>query len=398
MTNRLLGVAEALTLREIVMNINQMKASIAKFRKADLSVIKDEKLRAKGQKLQGKEKGFTLLELLVVITLLAILATGALVAFDGAGEKAQASKAANTVAVLDQGVRAYKAVTQAYPNQWDNLADPVNAIAPMMSTGTTPINDDLQQILGSFDIAAGMVGAGVVAAAADLEDYFEDNFGMDELQHVFGNGVGANGVVEPNRLHNEGTNPPDGAGNGAVETEYGDFGVGALATGDPQYISILGSVAFEDDEDLSGAPNANAGLPMNCTVGGVDISNTWAAGAAGGANPLVLNSINDALSTERCNLVVAVGFGGDAAQSTVDAAAGVIQAPTYSSAEVNPAESYGRYIGLFLLASGEKGAAADGDTVQNLVASNFLARPRLLGFIDTQGNTLDANVASATQN
>jgi prepilin-type N-terminal cleavage/methylation domain-containing protein len=379
------------------MNIKQMKTAIAKFRRADLSIIKDEKLRAKGQKLQGKEKGFTLLELLVVITLLAILATGALVAFDGAGEKAQASKAANTVAVLDQGVRAYRAVSQAYPNQWDNLADPVNAIAPMMSTGTTPINDDLQDILGSFDIAAGMVGAGVVAAAADLEDYFVDSFGMDELQHVFGTGVGTNGVVEPNRLHNEGTNPPD-AGNGAVETEYGDFGTGDLANGVPQYISVLASVALEDDEDLSGAPNGNAGLPMNCTVGGVDISNTWASGAVGGANPLVINSINDALSTERCNLVLALGFGGDAAQSTVDAAAGVIQAPTYSSAQVNPAEDYARYIGLFLLASGEKGAAADGNTVQNLVASNFLPRPRLLGFIDTQGNTLDANVAAATQN
>ncbi len=374
------------------MNIRQMKSAIAKFRHADLSIIKDEKLRAKGKKLQSKEKGFTLLELLVVITLLAILATGALVAFDGAGEKAQASKAANTVAVLDQGVRAYRAVSQAYPNQWDNLADPVNANAPLMSTGTTPINEDLQTILGSFDIAAALS----TNLGFDLEDYFEDNFGMDELQHVFGNGIGSNGVVEPNRLHNEGTNPPDASGNGAVETEYGDFGAGDLANGVPQYISILGSVALEDDEDLSGAANGNAGQPMSCTVGGQDISNTW-AGGVGGADPLVINSINDALSTERCNLVLALGFGGDAAQSTVNSAAGVIQAPTYSSAEVNPAENYGRYVGLFLLASGEKGAAADGDTVQNLVASNFLPRPRLLGFIDTEGNTLDANVAAATQ-
>jgi prepilin-type N-terminal cleavage/methylation domain-containing protein len=372
------------------MNIKQMKTAIAKFRRADLSIIKDEKLRAKGQKLHGKEKGFTLLELLVVITLLAILATGALVAFDGAGEKAQASKAANTVAVLDQGVRAYRAVSQAYPNQWDNLADPVNASAPMMSTGESPINDDLQQLLGSLDIAAGMVGANVVTAAADLEDYFEDNFGMDELQHVFGTGVGTNGVVEPNRLHNEGTNPPDTSGNGAVETEYGEFGTGALANGTPQFISILASDAFEEGTTTA----------MGCTVGGIDITTTWSDGDGntGIAAPLVINSINDALSTERCNLVLALGFGGDAAQSTVDAAAGVIQAPTYSSAQVNPAEDYARYIGLFLLASGEKGVAADGDTVQNLVASNFLTRPRLLGFIDTQGNTLDANVAAATQN
>lgn len=367
------------------MNIRQMKSAIAKFRKADMSMIKDEKLRAKGKMLQAKEKGFTLLELLVVITLLAILATGALVAYDGAGEKAQSSKTANTIAVLDQGVRAYRAVSQAYPNQWDNLADPVNANAPMMGADT-PINDDLQEILGSFDLAASLSAN----LGFDLEDYFEDNFGMDEIQHVFGNGVGINGVVEPNRLHNEGTNPPDASGNGAIETEYSDFGAGDLAGGVPQYISIMSSVAFE-----RGTNN-----PMNCTAGTVDISNNWATGAVGGGDPRVINSINDALSTERCNLVLALGFGGDAAQSTVDSAAGVIQAPTYSSAEVNPAESYARYVGLFLLAKGPKSGGDDAVPVAratNLEESDFLARPRLLGFIDTEGKTIDANIAAATQ-
>jgi prepilin-type N-terminal cleavage/methylation domain-containing protein len=381
------------------MNIKQMKTAIAKFRRADLSIIKDEKLRAKGQKLQSKEKGFTLLELLVVITLLAILATGALVAFDGAGEKAQASKAANTVAVLDQGVRAYRAVSQQYPNQWDNLADPENADAA--AGGAEFIPDRLQQILGSVNLAAALDDAyGVTAGGGTiedfLEDYFEDNFGMDEVQHVFGNGAGVNGPVEPNRAHNEGTNPFDGT-NGAVETEYGDF-LAAPAPGEVSFISILASQAR--------ARSADGGGDLNCQVGGQSLTTTWSDGdgATGTANPDVINSINDALSTERCNLVLALGFGGDAAQSTVDAAAGVIQAPTYSSARVNPAEQYARYIGLFLLASGEKTdgggsytAAAD-DGVSDLTSGEFLPRPRLLGFIDTEGNTIDANVAAATQN
>ncbi|MDT8371360.1 MAG: hypothetical protein RQ783_05110 [Gammaproteobacteria bacterium] len=47
------------------MNITQMKSAIKKFRSADVSVIKDDALRAKAQKLQGKQCGFTLLELLV---------------------------------------------------------------------------------------------------------------------------------------------------------------------------------------------------------------------------------------------------------------------------------------------------------------------------------------------
>ena len=50
--------------------------------------------------LKAKQKGFTLLELLVVITLLAILSVGALVAYDGLTEKAQASATSNNTARL----------------------------------------------------------------------------------------------------------------------------------------------------------------------------------------------------------------------------------------------------------------------------------------------------------
>lgn len=368
------------------MNIKQMKAMVGRFRHADFSGVQDPAMRAKAQKLQAKQKGFTLLELLVVITLLAILATGALVAYDGAGEKAQSSKAANTIAVLDQGVRAYKAVSQTYPNQWDNLADPVTD-----DTAAGPadyIPEPLKEILGSFNLATASSNVG--GEFSDLEEYFEEKFGMDEIQHVFGGADGIPAGVEPNRAHNEGTNPPDGFGNGAVETEYSDFAdTGVLASGTPAFVSILASDAIDNETDN----------PLSCNLEGEDLTTTFVGGTA---NPLVINSINDALSTERCNLVLALGFGGDAAQSTVNSAAGVIQAPTYSSATVNPAVNYSRYVGLFLLASGEKGddkVEAGGASTEAavLTSADFLPRPRLLGFIDTEGKTIDANIAAATQ-
>ncbi|WP_431066199.1 prepilin-type N-terminal cleavage/methylation domain-containing protein [Methylotuvimicrobium sp.] len=335
------------------------------------------------------QSGFTLLELLVVVTLLAILATGALVAYDGADEKAQSSRAANTIGALDQGVRAYRAVTGAYPNQWDNLADPVTD--GQAAVGGDFIPEKLQDILGSAQLV-GVINDTTVGV--DIEDYFENNFGMDEIQHVFGDGVGINGPVEPNRAHNEGTNPPSATG-GAVETEFGDFlATGNLANGDPAYISILASKAYDRE--------AATPTPMDCKVNGVDISTAWTGDTniAAVDRPRIINSINDALSTERCNLVLAIGFGGDAAQSTVDSSAGVVQAPTYTSKNVNPANQYARYIGLFLLAKGPKTDTADGIDVtraSNLVAKDFLARPRLLGFIDTEGNTIDMNIAEATR-
>ncbi|WP_341326223.1 prepilin-type N-terminal cleavage/methylation domain-containing protein [Methylotuvimicrobium sp. KM2] len=341
------------------------------------------------------QSGFTLLELLVVVTLLAILATGALVAYDGADEKAQSSRAANTIGALDQGVRAYRAVTGAYPNQWDNLADPLTADQPAGVDFNGPdevyIPSSLQNILGSLDLRTALEGVYGASTVDDdfMEDFFVERFGFDEIQHVMGTGIGTNGKVEPNRVHNEGTNPFDGT-NGALETEFGDFG------GDVTFISVLASDAFDDDDDTQ---------RLSCTVGGQSLARVWGDTDGNGtpgqatdiADPLVINSINDALSTERCNLVLAVGFGGDAAQSTVDSSAGVVQAPTYTSKNVNPANQYARYIGLFLLAKGNKGNTGDGDGVENLVDSNFLARPRLLGFIDTEGNTIDMNIAEATR-
>jgi len=74
------------------------------------------------ERFQNKQQGFTLLELLVVITLLAVLAVGALVAYDDVGDKAEASAAANSAVGTDTALRQFKAVTNVYPNQWDNAS------------------------------------------------------------------------------------------------------------------------------------------------------------------------------------------------------------------------------------------------------------------------------------
>jgi len=350
-------------------------------------------MKMKQLKLQAKQAGFTLLELLVVVTLIAVLATGALVAFDGADEKAQASTAAKTSGTLDQAVRAYKAVTGKFPNQWDNLSDPVTA-GPAVSGSFIPAK--LQDLLGSVNLAS----VDTALTTLDLVSYIETNLGMDEIQHIFGSGIGANGNVEPNRAHNEGTNPKDVNGNGAVETDFGTFAAtGDLATGVPANLSILAA--------------GNAGTTGNaCSVGSVSISSAWTTNIAANKRPSRLNAINDALSTERCNLVVAIGFGGDAAHSTLNSPAGVSQSPSYSSKNVNPSTTYSRYVGLFLLAKGPKegddandlasdgtayGTAVDAARAGNLIAQDFLPKPILLGFLDAEGNTIDANVATASR-
>jgi prepilin-type N-terminal cleavage/methylation domain-containing protein len=80
--------------------------------------------------------GFTLLELLVVLSILAIIAGGLLVAYDNMDDKASEGVAANTLAGLDSSIRSYVNVEGILPNDLDSLiavgvGDPAN---PTMTT------------------------------------------------------------------------------------------------------------------------------------------------------------------------------------------------------------------------------------------------------------------------
>lgn len=90
------------------MNIKQMKNAISKFRRADVSIIKDAGMRAKAQKLQAKQGGFTLLELLVVVAILAIIAGAVISSLDGQEELAAQKTTVHTMAALEEGFQVYR--------------------------------------------------------------------------------------------------------------------------------------------------------------------------------------------------------------------------------------------------------------------------------------------------
>jgi prepilin-type N-terminal cleavage/methylation domain-containing protein len=325
------------------------------------------------QKSIIKQKGFTLLELLVVITLLAILAVGGLVAYDGVTDNAEASAAAYNAGTLDRAVRQYRAVTSAYPDQWDNLANPDNGIAvgSADASGAASTDNDqflpeaTRQVFGSFNLAA--TTSGFQAAFLDI---VEDVWGMEELQSV---AVAYDGTVAPGKFHNEGT-------GFSIETEWGDIGTGGLvAAGEIAHISILPST--------NGASATTA-----CTVGGQNASTSFNGDGPSLAKAERQNAINDALGIERCHFVVALGFGGDAASSTSRASVQIPAAPTYTSQDVNPAQNYGRYIGLFHVARTDSGA-----TQTTITEADFFPRPKLIGFVDTEGKPVDVNIAASRE-
>ena len=278
--------------------------------------------------LKAKQKGFTLLELLVVITLLAILSVGALVAYDGLTEKAQASATANNTASVDRAIRQYKVISQKFPDQWDNLA------ASAVTTGTPTLADSTKSWLANLDATT---AAGISAAAA-LEAT-----GVEELQvapdTIF------TGVV-PNLQHNEGATS------------------GASAEEDVDAVSNLAIVAAE-----------GLGTKFN-------------GSATTAADTQKLNKLNDAFEDDETNLVVALGFGHDAAHSTAGSKVAIAQAATYTSANIDASKNYARYIGLFLVGS---------STGQGVAPAGLTYRDKALfvGIVDPEGNGIDDNIAAA---
>lgn len=314
--------------------------------------------------LPNKQQGFTLLELLVVITLLAVLSVGALVAYEGVGENAQATAAANNAVTLDRAIRNYRAVTSEYPDQWDSLVK--------SSDGTVTaanLANETDAFVVSMDITA------PAASTANIRAALEDA-GIEEIQYSDALTPG----VAPNLAHNEGAN---GAAN-APQREVVD--TDGNAANDLQYISIL---------PMGASCNVQGG-----TVGAFSTAlDTTAYTNATAANfqSIINDELGEAGEGNGCNLIVAVGFGHDAAHSTTDSSVAIAQAPTYTSAKINPANNYARYIGLFLIGSDDDvtGTTTGTGGVNVVDADEMRDKAKLIAVITPEGKTVDESLLAA---
>lgn len=287
--------------------------------------------------LKSKQQGFTLLELLVVITLLAVLAVGALVAYEDVGDNAEAAAAANANVTLDSAIRTYRAVEKAYPNQWDSLVTLAGSAIPTLPSASSAV-------FGSIPLSVS--NATSVATALN-------NVGIDELQFL--NDGTTPATIPPNRQHNEGANV------NATEIE-----------------------TFEEPDEFTFVSIVPSGGNGACTFGGQPLTTAFNGVAL--TNNSLQNSFNDSLEGDECHLVLALGFGGDAAASTTSSKVAISQAPTYTKTTVvNPATNYARYIGLFHVA----------ETNQAGNAATILDKARLIAVITPDGKVIDDAIAAA---
>ncbi|MBS3965169.1 MAG: type II secretion system protein [Methylomonas sp.] len=324
------------------------------------------------KRLKISQGGFTLLELLVVITLIAALAVGALIAYDGVGDKAQAAAGADANVKVDNAIRQYKAVTLVYPNQWDSLVS---------VSGTPQLLPVLpRQLLGVAGVLPNLIVPLTLSGEAASNVTFSfGRAGITELQYWRLPNDTLNGGVIPNLAHNESFNPLN-----AEEVEHFDNG---------QIDDLITNVAVIPSRTGCQA----SGVTVTPTLG----TNGVTGGPLGGTN-WIQNRFSDALEQDECHLVVALGFGSDAAASTtVNSSLAITKAPSFAKTDptdpannVNPNQHYSRYIGLFLVGSdGANGGTED----NNITGNEYLNKARLLTIIAPDGTIADQNLAEAAQ-
>lgn len=117
------------------------------------------------------QRGFTLLELLIVVAILAIIGGALLVSYDDLDDKSSEGVAAYTLAALDSAVRNYSAVERSAPNYMDSLVA-ADYDAGALEDDTAPLANGEKvavlpdKLMGSKTILVQLTQAQVDALAA----------------------------------------------------------------------------------------------------------------------------------------------------------------------------------------------------------------------------------------
>jgi prepilin-type N-terminal cleavage/methylation domain-containing protein len=288
----------------------------------DIKSIQDASLRDKALALKKKQGGFTLLELLVVVVIIAVLAGAVVGRFDGLTEQATEAQGAHTMQALDQTIRAFYSQRRAYPNNLDNL---------VATDGTAPaalgnLDDRALDALGVYDIENDAVGNAILESLEEV--------GITRVRQL---SSAANGVLTT-----------------AIANDNSPIEVPSWVFND----EIAGGIDVAGDGATTLSVVANQALgstfAANTTTDVLSVvANTGGAAACDIAN-FSGEPVNDGLVTQlaglsntHCQLVVALGVGNNSEVETLHGGVGATHVPTDS--DVAPGR-YARYIALFHVA------------------------------------------------
>ena len=124
-------------------------------------------------KTMNKERGFTIVELLIVIVVIAILAAITIVAYNGIQNRAKTTKAQTNAAAVQKVAEAYNADNNVYPGTAANFTATTNAsklpTGVVLLTGAT----GLSGTNGETSIDYDYVGASATTATGGRIRYWD---------------------------------------------------------------------------------------------------------------------------------------------------------------------------------------------------------------------------------
>ena len=154
--------------------IQELKSKLAQ---VNVSDIQDAELRAKAIKLKKKQAGFTLLELLVVVAILAAIAGTATIALQDTDARASAAAHVAMMDELNKGIRTFRVLNKnTLPTSFDSLLEVADASTSTIPAAGAFAGTTLGDLIAIEDIAT-------IALTADMAEGLVDG-GLDKLQVI----------------------------------------------------------------------------------------------------------------------------------------------------------------------------------------------------------------------
>lgn len=146
--------------------MEKREALMARFAKVEESQIQDAELRSKFRSLKAKQGGFTLLELLVVVAILAAIAGTATIALQDTDARASAAAHVAMMDELNKGIRTFRVLNKnALPSGYDSLIETTSndttfagaavlSVAAVEDIALTALPDGAAEIMEAGGIAS----------------------------------------------------------------------------------------------------------------------------------------------------------------------------------------------------------------------------------------------------